>query len=323
MAGKKGNAAAEVVNTVAQDATHSASVTTGNPAAGAPKEVADYEISDFDIDSLIMDERDDDGLEANEEENIEEGEETADEGVTEPDTGAAEGSKRTKETTELVEESGEDSQQEQLNSVSNEEREEEEPASQESVQEQVPVEPSRTTEEINAAYEDFFKKSVDVLADNVYGFDEATKELLDTNPSEVMSKLAAQLHMQVLASALTQVYNLFPTMLQEHQGRLGRVQAAEDGFYKEYPQLKAHKNVVNRIAQVYAQANPGQKDPKIVASEVAAMAMVQARIPMPGSQPQEQQAQTPVTPTSARGGVPPSRGQQKPTTWDELISDED
>lgn len=277
------------------DASYDESVTTGSENAASPKE-APEETSDFDIDDLIADERDDE------------------------DTSSTEVPEEKEEP--VVEEAPVEKTEEPVEAEAPKEepQKEEEPAPQEEPQTQ--AEPSTTPEELNAAYKEFFDKSVETLAEQVYVFDDVTKEALDTTPSEVLPKLAGQLHMQVLSAALTQVYNLFPQMLQEHQTRISAHTEAEEAFYQEYPQLKEHKQTVDRIAAIYRQANPQQKDLNTIKSEIAAMAMVQARIPLP-SQQQQPPAVKPVIPTSARGGTTRAPAPSQQTQWDELVNDED
>jgi hypothetical protein len=278
-------------------------VTKGSENATSPKEASDDDGWGLDIDDLIDEGSDEDIPEEPEEEPKE----------------AAE----TQETTETSKE--ETPQTEELEKEKPQEPpKEEERTQQETSQQETQAESSQTPEDINAQYEAFFNQSVDLLEKNVYTFDEETREALDTNPSQVLPKLAAQMHMQVMSAALTQVYNMFPTLLQEHQGKMSAVQEAEDAFYTEYPQLKGHEETVNRIAQVYRQANPKATDRKMIASEVAAMAMVQARIPLPGTQPQQPEPAKvkPVVPTSARGGTTSTPTTANPSEWDELIQEE-
>lgn len=175
--------------------------------------------------------------------------------------------------------------------------------------------------DINAQYKEFFEKSVDVLADQVYKFDEQTAEELDTNPSKVLPKIAAQLHMQVLTASITQVANAFPALMALHNDRNAVEREREDKFFGEYPHLKDHKDTVTRVAQVYHSMYPN--DPyEVRAPKIAAMAMVEAKVPMPQAQPQPVVA-TPPIPTSARGAPSTPAPVQQKNEWTELIEDED
>jgi len=190
------------------------------------------------------------------------------------------------------------------------------PAAQQPQGEQAPQTPT----DLNAQYKEFFEKSVDALEKSVYALPPEVVEELDTNPSKVIPKLAATLHMQVLSAALTQVANLFPSMLAVHNDQASHSKQTEDKFFGEYPKLKGHEALVQRIAATYRQMNPNATYEQI-APEVAAMAMVQARIPI-ASAPAESPALQPVVPTSARGAAPVRATQENKTTWDELIEGE-
>lgn len=203
-----------------------------------------------------------------------------------------------------------------------------EPAPQQTAQEppqqsaQTPgAEGAGTPTDINAQYEEFFNKSVDVLADHVYKFDEQTAEELDTNPSKVMPKLAARLHMQVLTAAITQVANSFPALMQVHEDRHKEEKESEEKFFSEFPLLKEHKQTVQRVAQVYHSMYPN--DPyEVRAPKIAAMAMIEAKVPLPGTQPQQPVVSQPPIPTSARGGTPAAAPKVERTLWEDLVEED-
>lgn len=186
--------------------------------------------------------------------------------------------------------------------------------------------PQPTQEELNQQYQDWFNRGSDFLAENVYKLDDETKAKLDSNPSEVMPRLAAQLHMQVLAAATTQAANLFVTMAPQMQQRQIYEKSLEDDFYGTYEALKPHKQVVGEIARAYRQMYP-DATPAQVKQTVAAMAMVQLQIVPPSFQ-QQQTVQNvvpaAVTPTSA--GAPGAVAQPQGTgekSWLEEIIEED
>ncbi len=130
--------------------------------------------------------------------------------------------------------------------------------------------------------------------------------------------------MQVLTAAVTQFSNLFPHMMQTYQERQQVVDASEEKFFTAYPQLKEHKEVVQNIARVYRQVNP-KATYEQMAPDIAAMAMVQARVPIeptPTSTPPSPPAPKPVTPTSARGGPGAAPQPAQKSEWDELIEED-
>ena len=185
--------------------------------------------------------------------------------------------------------------------------------------------PQPTSEELNQQYQDWFRRGSDFLVESVYKLDPETKTKLDTNPSEVIPQLAAQLHMQVLAAATTQAANLFMTMLPQMQERLSYEKSLEDQFYDTYKELKSHTKTVDNISKVYRQMNPNAT-PEQAMQHIAAMAMVQLNIVPPQMQTQVQMQVPPaaVTPTSARGpsGTAPAPSGAK--SWvEELVDEED
>lgn len=184
------------------------------------------------------------------------------------------------------------------------------------------VPPSQTPEEIKASYEKFFEDSIDALATKVYQLDEETIEKLDTQPSEVIPKLAGRLHMQILTAAVTQIANMLPGMMAMQGERQTVSQKNEQDFFESFPKLSEHRETVQRLATAYRQTNPDAPF-KQAMEEVGAMSMVALRLiadtpqsPSPGPIP-------PVTPTSAKGpGAPPAPAVEK-TQWDELIEEEE
>lgn len=217
------------------------------------------------------------------------------------------------------EEKPEEELQEEIQEEEPEPEEEEEPAAQAKPQEQAQT--SEDPEKVKKDMEEFFQSTVDLLAENVYGFDEETAEELDTQPSKVLPKLAANLHMQVLTAAVTQIANAFPSMLAMHEESQRAMTQTEDAFFAKYPNLKDHKELVTNTARVYRQLNPNAT-PAQIEQEVAAMAMVQARIPVPAEKPQKKSATAPAIPTSARGGAPASTAVPQKSEWEELIEEE-
>lgn len=183
------------------------------------------------------------------------------------------------------------------------------------------AEPAPDPATLNRQYEEFFNRSVDMLAEKVYVLSDEDKERLDTAPSEVLPRLAGQLHMQVLTAAVTQVANMFPGMLNMFQDRQRVSQETEEKFFNKYPDLKGHRETVQRMAAAYRAAYP-QATYEQAAPEIAAMAMVNLRLPMTPSAPQAQ-PDTPVVPTSARGGAGAPAPKANPTEWEELVKDEE
>lgn len=186
-------------------------------------------------------------------------------------------------------------------------------------------EPQPSPEELQTQFNDFFNKSVDQLEQHVYQLPEDIQDALDTQPSKVLPRLAAQMHMQIVTAALAQIANAFPGMMRVHSEQQASVDAVEQQFFTTYPELKGHSQDVRRIAQVYRQFNP-KASYEQASSEIAAMARVQLRIQPESAQAQQPSpaaVQPPVIPTSARGAsVPTAAPAQQESFWSEFVNEE-
>lgn len=185
---------------------------------------------------------------------------------------------------------------------------------------------SETPEDLNAAYKTFFDGAVEQLAEKVYRFDEETVKALDTKPSTVLPRLAAQLHMQVLGAAVTQAAQMMPALIQQTLGQTDQVKANENAFFTAWPALKEHRSEVERIAKAYREVNPNA-DMDTMIQEIGTMASVRLKLPLPNRQTQEKPAVTkPPIPTTARGGSTPPAAQPKSgeNSWlEDLLTQEE
>lgn len=279
------------------------SVTKGSESAAAPVETPEDD-PDFDIESLISD---DDVME-DEPEPVE----AKDEEPVEPETTEEEPVEETPE--EPVAEAPESEAPEEPTTP-------EEPVAQApEPQPQAEPEPQPDPAALQAAYKEFFDKGVENLSEQVYKLDEETAELLDTEPSKVIPKLAATLHMQVVASALGQMAQMMPAIMATTQERMSSAKATEDRFFGEYPELKGHNKEVMQIASAFRQLNPKATYDQI-APQIAAAAKVQLKLfdtPAPAKPP----APKPVIPTAAATASRPAKAPQPMSEWDELIQED-
>lgn len=287
------------------DPTYSEEITTGSENAGAPKEVSDDDDSAF-FEDLISDD----------DEEEEKPQFTSTRTSTEPtaEESTEDSDPKTEDKPEVI---PEDTPKPEA--IEPTVKPEETP--------QVPQteapEPQETREDLNARYEEFFKKSVETLEAQVYQFDDEMKDTLDTEPSKVLPKLAAQLHMQVLTAATTQIANMLPGMMAVMNERSNIGQQRQDKLLTDYPELKGHEKDLVPIAQVMRQLNPNDTFEQL-APKIAAAAKVQLQLfDSPASQ--QPLAQRPVTPTAVKGGSTPPAAPSlnQPTQWDELIAEED
>lgn len=197
------------------------------------------------------------------------------------------------------------------------------------------TQPELTPEQQSAQYQEFFTRAVEELTP-MYKLSEEDAQLLDSEPSKVLPKLAATLHMQVLTAAVTQAANLMPAIFDQITNNRRDTDAKEAEFYTQFPELdrgnKLHRETVDRIADAYMAQNRGRitKDnlPDAM-KEVAAMAMVSLKI-TPKAFQQQQQSQPlganppqAVTPLSAGGGTGAPRATPgNNSVWDEMIDQE-
>lgn len=194
------------------------------------------------------------------------------------------------------------------------------PAQQQEPQPEAEVSPTPT--DLNATYKQVFDSGVEAL-EKVYALDEKTADALDEEPSKFLPKFAAQVHMQAMLGAMTQMANMFPQLMQMNSENLQVEQEAENSFFDQYPGLKDHKPVVTQVARAYRQMNPKATKEQAI-QEIAAMSMVAAKVPIPGTQPEQPAVTTPpVTPTSAQGGPGAIAPAQKTTIWEEIIKEEE
>ena len=294
--------------TVEGAATHDPSVTTGSESAAAPKDTTEEQSDDLSYLAELLDEGDD---------YVEEGAKDKAPAEVKPEEKPVEKPAELEEvkTPETVEQKPEAQVPEQK-----------EQSTQEAPQQPQAVEqpaPSMSPEEASRVYGKFFEDSVGLLASRVYALDEETKEKLDSAPSEVMPQLAARLHMQVLTATLTQAANLFPMLMTEHLEKSRDYQAQEDKFFGEFPDLKAHRAQVERVAAVYRQLNP-RASYEEATKQIAAMTRVQLQLPIPSLAPQVTPPVpvAPPTPSSAKGGAAAPKAPTERSTWDELIEEE-
>lgn len=197
----------------------------------------------------------------------------------------------------------------------------EEPAQEVKAEALVPQEPTVAAkpEDLQAQYQEFITRSVDNLTASTYKLTDEQKELADTSPSELLPKMAAMVHMQVLTQATTLMANMLPQMLPMITEKQSLDQQAEEKFFTQFPQLREHRDDVFRVARAYKSANPNVTGERAM-QEIGTMAMVSLRLPLTQPEPVEQVAPSrPVIPTSAQGGPAPRPGRQIDNVFSQLI----
>lgn len=163
-----------------------------------------------------------------------------------------------------------------------------------------------------------YKPEVDKVADKIL-----------EEPSEVLSGLAAELHMRVVESAVSGIMAQLPQYIGGYLQQQRDTEANETKFYQAWPQLAERKQdaaaVIGRFGAAYRQAHPGATMEDWI-REVGAMTMVAMKIQPQAATPTPQAA-TPSTPQAATAGFSPAQpgsgggpvGTAKPLNeWEEL-----
>lgn len=184
----------------------------------------------------------------------------------------------------------------------------------------VPETPQLTPEQQQEQYQQWFSQTAEALEKQVYVFDDATKEQLDTKPSEIIPKLAAQQHAQILVAATTQAAQLFTAMFPALMTRYAEDQANEAKFYQQFPKLVEHKQTVDKLASLYYASKPSVTIEQAI-NEIGTWAHMQLRIPIDAPQPTPVVQVPPATvPLSAGGpGKPAAPQSGDANSWVEDI----
>lgn len=148
---------------------------------------------------------------------------------------------------------------------------------------------------------------------------------LISEPAEVLSNLAADLHMQVLESAVHGIMAQIPQIVAGHLQAIKAAEENEKAFFSTWPQLAEKRGeampLIQRFGNIYRQSNPAASKEDFI-REVGSMVMVSLKIPAAAAPAQEPpQAPTPFSPAmpGASGGQPTP---PKPKTeWEVLQED--
>jgi hypothetical protein len=89
-----------------------------------------------------------------------------------------------------------------------------------------------------------------------YKLDPETAARLQTEPENVLPMLAARVHLDVLDAVMAQLPQRVGGMIQQFNTFSARERESEDAMFSAYPQLKAHKDSVLKVGQMFRQANP-------------------------------------------------------------------
>lgn len=103
---------------------------------------------------------------------------------------------------------------------------------------------------------------VDVLGKltEQYALSPEDATLLITSPEEVLPKLAANMHLQIMKEVMGQFSNFtqsFPTMIEAHVKQQVAERQAQEEVFAEWPGLKPHLNELTQNILAIRKANPG------------------------------------------------------------------
>lgn len=150
---------------------------------------------------------------------------------------------------------------------------------QEETQQQQP-----SVEEQQAQRQNQRKQFVDALQKH-YAFSDEEAELLQTNPAEVLPKLAANLQANTTDMVLQLVDRIIqeriPSMVDQYSQVSRTAEKNEEQFFTVWPELKEkkHHNMVLKAAQDFRANNPDATAEEFV-EEVGKLAWMRAKLPM-------------------------------------------
>lgn len=139
------------------------------------------------------------------------------------------------------------------------------------------VSPAPAAEE-EAAYSERMRATQTALEER-YKLSEQDAQLLMTEPEKVLPKLAAALVMDTVQVVLAQQAKMLPQAIMQTVSRQQQIQEGEDSFYKEWPDLKQHNDVVLRIGRAYRSMYPQATREQFI-REVGAQAAIALRLPI-------------------------------------------
>lgn len=186
--------------------------------------------------------------------------------------------------------------------------------------------PTKTQEQVNqeaaARRQEFHANLVEVYTGSLK--DKGAQLLIE--PEKVLPELAAELHQQVLESAIHGIMSQVPMMVQNVLAMQRTTEQNEAAFFRAWPQLVEKRGdampLITRFAPIYRQANPTASLEDFI-REVGSMTMVALRIdPNSGASVVAPMvapmvsAFAPAVPGS--GGIPPAAPKPAGNAWESL-----
>lgn len=134
-----------------------------------------------------------------------------------------------------------------------------------------------------------------------FALDEDDAELVQTNPQEVLPKLAAKLYLDLYESTVNAVSAALPRMIEGVQQQRQAMQAGEQAFYGKWKALdtKEGRETVQRFGAAYRQVYPNATLEQFI-NDVGVQAMIALKLPIEGY------AEPPATEPPPATQVPPA-----------------
>jgi hypothetical protein len=132
-----------------------------------------------------------------------------------------------------------------------------------------PIEALRAS--VEAQRENFINVAAQSYADS---FTDEDVEEFSSNPKVALSKMGARLHFDIVQNTLGMVAARLPEMMTGLMQAQSAHKQAEDAFYGQNPDLRAHDDKIRPIAQMYRQLNPTMPQEQFMAN-LAGLARMQ------------------------------------------------
>lgn len=186
-----------------------------------------------------------------------------------------------------------------------EQRSEEQADEEEQPQEEEKSEEERREEQRNVweNYEKAKQEARQKLEEQYALSDEQADQLLE-NPQAELPKILAQMYTDVFEDVMEAVQVNFPSLQQQYEQQAKQQQRSEEEFYSQWPNLKEHRDTVDRVAQVYRAQNPNVSREQFI-REVGAQASWAVGTP-PAEDSDQEERTTPHQPAApaSRGAAP-------------------
>jgi hypothetical protein len=127
---------------------------------------------------------------------------------------------------------------------------------------------------------------LDHLAANEFKLSQEDIEALETDAPAYIPKLLARVFLKSQQSALRQMANIVPAMMQKMTEVTKRNTENENKFFSRWPNLKAdqHGDTVRRLARTYRQMHPQASLDQMI-EDLGPIVMITAKVPLTPAAP--------------------------------------